>query len=439
MQNIKTKKFLVTVLYVVGVLALLDIPAEIWLLRSPKNQLIQQLATSINLTLEYNVPTFIQSTILLSIGMLALTLARQSSTPESKSWYLLGGLFVLMSADETACVHERLVAPIRALTGASGFFYYAWVIPAIVLVGVVALPLAQHFKRLENPFGRRFSLASAVYLGGALVMEMLTSPLAEAGQHVTLRFLFLSTIEELLEFIGSLLFLNAMLDLSEQRQLRFRPGSSRWGLALGVSFTIVLLVAIILEYINIFYTYGRNHLVAELAVLFNPTLEKNFTTWLESVGLLVCAWLCWGAACRRGSAMWKPAGLLFLLAALDETAALHERWSLCLRETWPDLNAPWTLPALICVALLALLYLRRLRSTSGQLALFWGTSIYLLGALLLKFPEGVVKAETSELEYYKYLVFEESLEMLGITLMLVSLIQMHRELESPVEVGIDNR
>ncbi|HMA13423.1 MAG TPA: hypothetical protein VKP12_01465, partial [Kiloniellaceae bacterium] len=92
-----------------------------------------------------------------------------------------------------------------------GLFYFVWTVPALIacVVGLACfLPFILGFRGID----RALLLGSAaVFLSGAIGMEMIGGSVAEVAGIDNLRYRLLSTAEESLEFAGLLLFLLFLL------------------------------------------------------------------------------------------------------------------------------------------------------------------------------------------------------------------------------------
>jgi hypothetical protein len=136
---------------------------------------------------------------------------RQTGATSAGALRFLSLLVLVMAVDEATQIHELLVEPLRSALGLGGILYYSWV----VLYGAVLLGLALAFLprllRLPPPVRRRVILAIAIYVGGALGMELPSGWVAESqGQEGSL-FATLTTFEESLELAGVLLLLHTLL------------------------------------------------------------------------------------------------------------------------------------------------------------------------------------------------------------------------------------
>jgi hypothetical protein len=135
-------------------------------------------------------------------------------------WLGLGVLFVFMSADEGLALHEALMDYVQQTLHASGVLYYAWVIPYAGLVVMVVLIYARFLLRLPRGIAIRFVIAGAVYVGGALGLEMVAGYMGETQAYSKRAFptwLFRAQweveylVEETMEMLGAAYFLVALL------------------------------------------------------------------------------------------------------------------------------------------------------------------------------------------------------------------------------------
>jgi hypothetical protein len=167
-----------------------------------------------DLNREGNISTFFASGLLAGAALLFWIIGKQvreSGGSFAGYWALLSLLFIFGAADEFVSFHEHLNNPLRRLLGTSGLFYFAWVIPYVVIVVGVLLIYARFFFRLPLRFRWRFGVAAAVFLFGAVGMEMAGGRVAEVDGFKTPFYIFLSTLEETLEMVGILLLIRSQL------------------------------------------------------------------------------------------------------------------------------------------------------------------------------------------------------------------------------------
>jgi hypothetical protein len=115
-------------------------------------------------------------------------------------------LFLLLAYDEAAQMHERLIPLGRALFGGQGVLYFAWVVFGAIFVGLVGLAYLRFVWALPRGYGLAVAAAGALFVSGALGIELMESDYAEEYGHDTLAFDLMATVEESLEMIGLMLF-----------------------------------------------------------------------------------------------------------------------------------------------------------------------------------------------------------------------------------------
>lgn len=163
---------------------------------------------------EANVPTWYSSATLLIASALLAVIAcakRQQRAPFSIHWSALALIFLYISLDETAGVHELSVLPLRTALGLHGALYFAWVIPAAAVVTLVGLAYLRFVFHLPAQIRRLVVIAGGVYVGGALGMELVGGWLAERSGQETLAYVLAATVEEALEMAGIVVFIHALL------------------------------------------------------------------------------------------------------------------------------------------------------------------------------------------------------------------------------------
>ena len=91
-----------------------------------------------------------------------------------------------------------------------GVLFFSWVIPASVVVGALGLAFARFLGRLDAIDRRRFVIAGALYVGGALAMELPLGWWTEREGDDNLVYGMLDWVEETLELAGATFFLVAL-------------------------------------------------------------------------------------------------------------------------------------------------------------------------------------------------------------------------------------
>jgi hypothetical protein len=162
---------------------------------------------------EGNVPTLFSYTLLNVCCALLLLIAAKEWDRHSRwchHWLGLGIVFFLLAFDEAASVHEKLVPMVQAY-GARGLLHFAWVVPAGIFVAVMAALYMRWLAALPKDTRWLMVLSAALYVGGALLVEMPEGAYAEVYGQNTFLFHLLTVVEETFEMMGLSVFSYALL------------------------------------------------------------------------------------------------------------------------------------------------------------------------------------------------------------------------------------
>ncbi len=159
----------------------------------------------VNVSSEQTLPTLIASLGLLVLSILAWTIGTVQARRGASPWWGRAAAAVpaYMAADEFLMLHERTITPLRQLFGTGGgWLYYAWVVPALGAVLLTVIIGYRWLGRLGAPARRRTLQGAAIYVFGAVGLEMLAGWLVTGGHTHWLLLNSLSTVEEFLEMAG---------------------------------------------------------------------------------------------------------------------------------------------------------------------------------------------------------------------------------------------
>ena len=162
------------------------------------------------LDVEHSLPAWYSSVLMLGIGaVLALIarLLRREGGRDTRRWSLLALIFVAMAVDEAVSFHEVLIDPVRNLVNGSGIFHFAWVIPGAIGVFALGLYFLPFLLRLPRRVSWLFVASGALYVGGALGLEMVGGAMADAFGTASPAYIAAFVVEEGLEIAGLTAFL----------------------------------------------------------------------------------------------------------------------------------------------------------------------------------------------------------------------------------------
>ena len=129
----------------------------------------------------------------------------------SLGWFGLALLFVYLAFDEGAELHDLATKPLRAAFDFGGIFHFAWVMPALVVVTLIGLIYVRFIIALPAQTRRWFVISGAMYVGGALGVEMIGGAYLDAIVVRNFTYELIVTVEETLEMVALALLLRTLL------------------------------------------------------------------------------------------------------------------------------------------------------------------------------------------------------------------------------------
>ncbi|MBD2345719.1 hypothetical protein [Anabaena subtropica] len=162
---------------------------------------------------ELNIPAWYSSFMLLfSAGLLAVITSIKKTDKYFIHWKNLSLIFLFLSIDEAFSLHEILIIPsLRQVFNFSPIFFQTWVIfgiPAVIFFGFKYFKFLLHLPKKTQYL---FIVAATSYVGGSLGMEMVGGLLREYFSRLGIITTIGIVIEELLEMIGIVIFIYALL------------------------------------------------------------------------------------------------------------------------------------------------------------------------------------------------------------------------------------
>ena len=167
-----------------------------------------------DLAIEGNIPTLYSAVAMLFCSaLLALITHTNWHKPDGKRFYWLGLtiLFLFLALDEGAVIHEAVGDYFEQYLSATGFLYFMWVVPYGIATAVLGLVFLKFVWELPKNTRLRFIAAGVIFLTGVLGIEMLGAREAALHGTETVVYCLLYTIEEMLEMLGIVLFIYALL------------------------------------------------------------------------------------------------------------------------------------------------------------------------------------------------------------------------------------
>jgi hypothetical protein len=163
---------------------------------------------------EGNIPSWYSSSALLAWAFLLAIVATEKRRTQDRffpHWVGLAIIFVYLSMDEAAAIHEMAIKPVRAVLDTDGFLLFAWIIPGSIAVLLFVLIYARFLLGLPTRLRARFLIAGALYVGGAIGMEALSGYYATVEGKDGLGYTLVTTVEEAAEMAGVVVLIHALL------------------------------------------------------------------------------------------------------------------------------------------------------------------------------------------------------------------------------------
>jgi hypothetical protein len=208
---IRRKRLVRTLVLITAVLFVLSIAGQAYRFTVGRDRYLVRL---FNVDVEYNFPSVFRAMLWLICALLfsyIAWLSARNGLRFRRRWWALAAIFLVLSLDDLMSFHEQLSGPVRALTGARGALYFAWVLPACLAVVVFLAMYIRLFVTLPTYLKTRVAISGGLFVLGALGLEVVSGFWLGAHSIDSLGYSMLVTGEELLEFCGILLLLDSLL------------------------------------------------------------------------------------------------------------------------------------------------------------------------------------------------------------------------------------
>jgi hypothetical protein len=171
---------------------------------------------------EGNVPTWYSSAALLVCALLIaiITMAKKAERDRFwPHWSAMALIFLYLSMDEAAVIHELAIDPLRRALDADSYLHFTWVVLGIAFVGGFLIAFVGGFLIAFRRFifalpvrTRNLFIASGgLFLSGAVGMELVGGNFSWLHGEESLAYAAITATEEFLEMSGIVLFIYALM------------------------------------------------------------------------------------------------------------------------------------------------------------------------------------------------------------------------------------
>jgi hypothetical protein len=168
-----------------------------------------------NVDRELNFPTWFSALMICFCAILFRIIAtgkKQQGDRYTKDWKLLSLIFYWLAIDEIVSIHEIFIIPeVSQALHLPWFLYSAWVIPGMIFVAWFARRYSKFVRHLPSKSRLHFVLAACLYVGGALIMEMIGSYIAKSLSQQNIIYALSTSVEEFLEMTGIVMLIYSLL------------------------------------------------------------------------------------------------------------------------------------------------------------------------------------------------------------------------------------
>lgn len=216
-------RFLVSVLVFLTVAHLLTLIAEHFF----GYKTLKGFVPMFNLNAEKNVPTLVSTIYLATCGCLlaVIATAHKRRGEPFLLWAFLGFIFFLLGLDEFTSIHERIGTSLSP-GNLPVLLKVFWVVPYGLLVLVMGVMYFKFLFRLPLRFRKLFIVSGALYVFGALILELPFAYLYIEFGPGNIFIVILSTFEEVFEICGVSLFTYSLLSYLAAQFAPFSLGVS---------------------------------------------------------------------------------------------------------------------------------------------------------------------------------------------------------------------
>ena len=225
MYNLSAKRVTRFLLSIIALLIFFNLTERVIVYGLNAKYNTQLISHYFNFDQEANFPSLYSA---LALGFCSYLLAiisivkKAQKARYAKHWKTLSLIFVFLAVDEACSIHELFIPVLRGAMNAKGIFYFTWVVPAFFLLIIFLIAFRNFILNLPKKTKTLFVLAGIVYVAGALGMELVGGYIADTIGYNTF-YGMASTVEELLEMLGIVIFVNGLLSYiqSQLSELHF--------------------------------------------------------------------------------------------------------------------------------------------------------------------------------------------------------------------------
>jgi len=169
-----------------------------------------------DLDMERNIPTLFSS-FLFAISSFLLYLLSKMENENYKYWIGLSIIFLFLSFDESAKIHEQIGDYTEHFVDATNYLYYPWFISYSIGIFIIFLFYFKFFFKMGKKTFLSFILSAMIFITGAIGFDILGANEAFVNSEETILYCLYYTIEESLEMFGLIYFISILSNLITEK------------------------------------------------------------------------------------------------------------------------------------------------------------------------------------------------------------------------------
>lgn len=416
---------------------------------------------------EGNIATFWNTFLLIITSALAFIVASAKLSQKDKyrfEWLLLGLVFLYLSMDESAIIHEKFSILLKNMPDVNGWAHYKWIYAGAAAVLLLMVMFIRFYLHLDLRNKILFPVAMGLYLGGAFGGELFSGHYAQANGTKNIVYMLMTHGEELGEHIGIILMIFTLLTYLVRNYSKIGLTTHAAENAVGDSHHVIKIDPI--KSIIIFFSISLAIVIFSLLgqreyYTGNPTEKffrelftteffvnnsENIATYWNMLLLIIMSVSAFSiASVKRAQKSkyrneWLGLGIIFSYFAMDELSGVTHRFATLLKNL-PTMEGGflynWFYPvAAVIVILVLVFFIWFTLHLDMQKKYLFPISIvlYALGAFRAELFSGRYAEIYGMTTTYLYLTHvEEFSEYIGITLMIHLLFTYFSTLVSEIE------
>jgi len=164
---------------------------------------------------EGNIPTMFSTLLLLYSSLLLAFIwfvRRERNEQDKNYWFWLSVIFLFLATDEFSSIHETIGNALERVFDKDGMLWFPWKIPFGIGLIIFMIVYIKFLIQLPARTRNLFIISGFIFVMGAMNIELVEGFYKYIYKSPDFNYRVFEPLEELLEMIGSIIFIRANLD-----------------------------------------------------------------------------------------------------------------------------------------------------------------------------------------------------------------------------------